>query len=130
MKKTTDHPLHIYVAGPLSNVDGRPASPKERIENARTADALGRELYLMGHWPFIPHTMTLWWFDDPHPDFKDYKKIVAEFDIKGWLSLCDAVYFLPGWSDSKGSRMERRAAKRLGIPAIFKLKDVPKLVKE
>lgn len=116
-------PLRVYIAGPLTA-----ATPKKRLLNARAADAIARELFLLGHWPFVPHTMNLWWFDDPHPQFHDYEKIVKEFDIEGWLSLCDVVFFLPGWKQSKGSRMERRAAKKKGIPAIFRLKDVPRLV--
>ena len=130
LPKTVSKPMRIYVAGALSTHKGKKATPKQRLVNARTADAMGRELYLLGHWPFIPHTMNLWWFTDPHPEFHDYNRIVKGFDIGGWLSLCDAVFFLPGWKDSKGSRMERRAAKRLGIPAIFKLSDVPRLVEE
>jgi len=117
--------MRIYVAGPLS-------SPTKRglLENVRNASLAGRELFLKGHYPFIPHTMNHDWFGDPHPLFHDYASIVEDFDCLGWLSICDAVLFLPGWKKSKGSRMERRYAKKTGKKIYFKLSQIPNVRKE
>lgn len=35
------------------------------------------------------------------------------------LAKCDIVYFLPGWEDSRGSRIEHRWAKFLGKTIIY-----------
>ena len=115
-----DDRMRIYVAGPLS------AETKEQREvNIRRADAIGRELFIRGHYPFVPHTQAASWFEDPHPLFQDYNALVADHDILGWLSVCDAVIFIEGWEDSKGSRMEHDAAVEFGKKIFYHLRDIP-----
>jgi len=46
------------------------------------------------------------------------------------LSRCDAVYFCPNWKDSKGSKRERKLAKKLKIPCFFNLKDMQDFINE
>ena len=34
------------------------------------------------------------------------------------LRECDGIYMLPGWTNSRGARIEKRYAKRKGIPVL------------
>jgi len=114
----------IYVAGPIS------APTKEQMmANIHQADEVGKALLLAGHYPFIPHTQSQYWWDDPRPEFKSYDLIVKDFDIMGWLSVCDAVFFCKNWRKSKGTRMEHRAARKMGKKCFFKLSQVPNVRK-
>ncbi len=47
------------------------------------------------------------------PENFDMKEVCAR-DIAGLLT-CDAIYMLPGWSDSKGATAERAVALWLGL---------------
>ena len=38
---------------------------------------------------------------------------------------CEAVYFLPGWEESKGANIEHRRAMQLGQKVFFSLGDLP-----
>ncbi len=117
-------PLRIYVAGPLSvsGAEGFEADP----EHVRIADAIGQELFLRGHWPFVPHTMTETWFDRTERAFHDYEAIVEGMDF-AWLRTCDAIYLCPGWAHSRGASMEAAEAERLGLWMFAHIDQVPKI---
>lgn len=118
----TDHPLRIYVAGPLSA-----ATPELIKMHIEKADKITRELIVRGHFVFCPHTQSASHFDDGRPEFMDYQWIVEYHDIDGWVSVCDAIYMLPDWEKSKGAVMEHEAAQRMGLEVFYELTDVPKL---
>ena len=119
-------PLRIYVCGPLSAKPGEEGDPAEiREANARLADQVGRDLFILGHFPFVPHTLALWWFLDERPEFHSYDLIVGRHDIMGWLSVCDAIFTLGGWEDSKGSRMEVAWAREHGLMEFSHVDEVP-----
>jgi len=111
-------PLRVYVAGPLS------APTKEGIQaNAAKADAVARDIFLKGHYPYVPHGQSNW-FDDPRIDATDYKAIVEGLDF-AWLRVCDAILMLDGWHYSKGARMERQAAVEWGIWIFRSVEELP-----
>ena len=35
------------------------------------------------------------------------------------IATCDAVYFMDGWEDARGCRMEMEACKQYGVPIIL-----------
>lgn len=46
----------------------------------------------------------------------DFKLLAESLDI---MSLCDAVYFVPGWSTDRRCRVERKIAEVYGLTCIF-----------
>jgi len=115
-------PLRIYIAGPLSGKDGMADAL-----NVERADAVAQELYLRGHWPFCPHTQSASWFGRKEPEFHSYTYVVEGLDF-GWMSVCDAIYLMPGWEKSTGACMERAFADKHGMWAFNSMALVPKLV--
>lgn len=123
---TTNIPLRIYVAGPFT--EGHTASPEKKAANIAAADSIARALYLKGHWPFCPHTMSARWDSDLDPAFHDYERIVKGLDF-AWLRVCDAVFLVDGWQCSRGARLEYdEAYLKQGLDVFTKLEDVPEVV--
>ena len=90
--------MRVYISGPITGVQdlNRPAF-------AQAADYLRK----LGHEPVNPH--------DLHKDAVDIswagymrRDIVA-------LCGCDAIIVLDKWGDSRGARIERELAERLGM---------------
>ena len=105
---TTPTALRIYIAGPLGA-----KTKEERSGHIELADNVGRELFIQGHIPFVPHTQSAAWFADERPQFKDYDLLVANLDIP-WLLVCDGIWLLPNWEGSRGTMMEVKAAQEAG----------------
>ena len=102
----------VYVAGPY-----RAPSAWEVEQNIQRARRLGAEVARRGAYPVIPHSNTSH-FDGLAPD---------EFWLAGTLELmrrCNAVIFAPDWGTSRGSRLERDEAKRLGLPCFDTLTEL------
>jgi hypothetical protein len=119
--RTVPAPLRIYVAGPLSaaNADGI-------RENVRIASTFAAELQALGHRTFTPH------LESGHhctttPTDAEYVRWVEDFDY-GWIRVCDALFLIPGWEQSKGSRMEREYAEALKLWIFEEVPDVPRVV--
>jgi len=117
-------PLRIYVAGPLcvAGSDGYEVDE----DCVLVADQIGQELFLRGHWPIVPHTMTRSWFDRDERAFHDYDVIVASLDF-AWLRVCDAIFLCDGWAHSRGAGMEAEEAERLGLWMFSDLASVPEV---
>ena len=120
-------PLRIYVAGPLSDVKGSKCPFFIRLLHSVEADKVAKELFLKGHWPFCPHTQFRWWFEDVRPEFLSYELIVEHLDIQGWLSVCDAIFLMPGWEESRGASTEAQWAKQNGLQIFHSLNEVPEV---
>lgn len=99
--------MKVYIAGPYTPTDGK---EETRLENIRLASETGKLVLKLGHTPFCPHTMTAGWEDECSYD--DFLRMDLE-----WLRACDAIVLLPSWESSKGTRIEKAEADRLGIPA-------------
>jgi hypothetical protein len=90
--------LRVYVAGPISS---------NVFEGVARGNAAGRELFLEGLAPFVPHFDAFWFL--PEGNWRAY----LEYDLE-FVSICDAVYRLQG--ESKGADLECRIAEEHGIP--------------
>ena len=81
--------MKIYIAGKITGLDRK--SLLDKFEAARN------ELVAQGHSVFIP-TVLPEYGDVPH---EDYMHICYAM-----IDICDAVYMLSDWQQSKGARME------------------------
>ena len=91
----------VYVAGPISS---------DVMLGVQRGFAAGRQLFLDGMAPYIPHADALWFL--PDGNWNAY----LEYDLE-YVSICDAVYRLAG--ASKGADLECEVAENLGIPVFF-----------
>ena len=97
-------PPLVYIAGPYRN-----AVPWLCEQNIRAAETMGYRIALLGAYPIIPHSNTRAYFSSAASD---------ALWLAGTLELmrrCDAVVFLPSWTESSGARAEHAEAERLGI---------------
>lgn len=112
-------PLRIYIAGPYSAIDG--ATRQSNVQRAMDA---GISLYLMGHFPYVPH---LTHFIDEransvgiHLKWEDY----IRWDT-AWLEVCDAILYLGA---SRGADIELDVAKKLGKQVFYSISEIPNLI--
>lgn len=106
----------IYIAGPY-----RAATPREVELNIRMAETAMHDVVQLGLYPMCPHTMTRY-FDGTGTD---------QYWLDATLAImerCDAVYMVPGWQRSEGSRAEYAAALAQGMPVYEKLTDLTAMV--
>lgn len=94
----------IYVAGPYRGPDAWAIE-----SNIRRAEALALEVWRLGAVALCPHCNTRF-FQGAAPD-----AVWLEGDLE-LLRRCDAVILTPDWEDSRGARVERELAARLGLP--------------
>jgi len=101
----------LYIAGAYSSSD-----VIQVFENMRLGMKVATELFLKGHYPFVP------WFDHHFFFMKGDKKItiemIQEYSLR-WLEVSDAMVVLPNWKKSKGTQFEIDMAKALGIPIYY-----------
>lgn len=104
----------IYIAGPYSadNVISV-------LENIRKGIRASSEVLLAGFAPFCP------WLDFMYSlVLREGEQISVEtyyaYSLK-WLEVSDAVFVLPGWESSRGTRREIGAALALDIPVFYDL---------
>jgi hypothetical protein len=93
--------MRVYVAGPISS------DVQQGVFRAYT---VGRQMFLDGLAPFIPHSDALFWLGEGH--WNGY----LEYDLE-YILVSDAVYRLAG--ASKGADLEVSRAKALGIPIFY-----------
>lgn len=105
MAQTAEHGferrrLRVYVAGPISS---------DVFGGVARGVAMGRQMFLDGFAPFVPHFDAFFFL----PDSADKWNAYLEYDLE-YVSVCDAVYRLSG--ESKGADLECLVATELGIP--------------
>ena len=94
-----DDELLVYIAGPYTH--GR------WEDNIIQAIEIAQQIWMTGHTPFLPHTMTsLWSLLYP-------KNQWIRLDLK-WLEQCDALIRIEG--KSEGADTEVEFAEESGIP--------------
>lgn len=100
----------IYIAGKYSGKNGW-----EVKKNIMLAEEAAVEVWLTKKAAAIcPHANTAHWTDLlTHQEFIDGDLAI--------IDRCDAVYFLPGWSDSKGAVLENAHALNKGVPCFFSM---------
>ena len=106
----------IYISGPMKNMtDG----------NMPAFDEAEKQLKEMGYETLNPHKigeeLNIRFFEmGKVPTYEDYLKE----DIIQMLAKCDKVLVLPGWRNSKGSKLEIANALACGLDVFFDISDV------
>jgi len=99
----------LYIAGPY-----RGPRIIDVKRNIRRADEAMETAWTAGWLPVCPHLNSAF-IDGLVPDSEI---LPAYIDL---MKRCDAVWFLPGWSDSEGCQAEYRVAIRCGLRIIKSL---------
>lgn len=102
-------PVRVYVAGPITHGD--------TLRNVHRAEEMGRDLFLAGFAPFVPH------FDKGLllPENEETYEKLLRWDF-AWISVSDAVLRLPGYSP--GADRELQFAASLGLPIFYHFKEL------
>ena len=118
----------IYVSGCYTK--GGEASVEEMIKNFFTAMHYSYSLMEVGYGVMSPILNTA--YDCLYRIMGKEIKIPYEnflkFDLR-ILAACDAVFMMPGWEKSKGARMERDRAIKLGMPIYYSLAYAKKVLR-
>ena len=70
----------------------------------KKANDIGKEIFLMGHEPVIPHNMwSRWEHDEKMSRIKHSEWIDMTIKI---MFKCDAVFLMPGWETAPGCKKE------------------------
>jgi len=112
-KYKADKPV-VYIAGNYSN--GGKASPKQRKKNREVFLKAQKHLYKNGYCPINPIELD---YELDKRQEVGYNTIIG-CDL-ALIAKSDFVLFLPKWYLSKGACIERRFARKKGIPIIDKL---------
>ena len=112
--------MKIYISGPISGV----ADAEENFKKAE------EYLKFLGYDPLNP-------MDIPAPavdglfvhdsTFKLEKRELWVYYMRKAIKMlmeADSVYFLDGWENSAGARVERQLTKALSLPALFEAEDI------
>lgn len=98
--------MKIYIAGKITNN----ANYKEQFKRKEL------ELKLQGHTVLTPTCLPLGF------EWGEYMHI-----CKAMIDVCDAVFFLKSWKDSKGAREEYKYTRQQGKELMFEELDIDKL---
>jgi hypothetical protein len=109
--------LRVYVAGPISS---------DVFDGVHRGFAAGKQMFLDGMAPFIPHADAFWFMSQEVPGDQLWKAYL-EYDLE-YVSVCDAVFRLAG--ESKGADLECDIAKALRIPVFTQLNPDRPLVED
>lgn len=97
--------MRIYLSGPIRGV----SDFRERFERA------ARDVRKMGHTPVNPVE---------NPFDRGNLREIMRYDL--YLeTTSDAIYMLPGWSNSGGAKIEHALAVYLGMDVFYQLEQIP-----
>lgn len=104
--------MKIYISIPISG--------KDLATQQALAAQIAERIKVLGHEPSNP-------FDTPlaPPEWTEQQKYAYYMgeDIKRLL-MCDAAYFHPHWTKSKGCRIEHHAAVTCGLETFYTFSDM------
>ena len=96
--------VRVYMAGAISG-----ANPLETFRNIDRGTAWSAEVLSQGFAVYSP-------FIDPGLVGRATLSMEQVYAMSlEWLKVCDAVFLVPGWEDSKGTLREVEVARSLGI---------------
>lgn len=99
--------MKVYISGKMTGL------PQGRVEK-KFKDA-EEWLRIEGYTPVNPSVM----YGNPGLEYEDYMKIALAM-----LDVCDAIYMLSDWRDSKGAMREFEYAKKIhGMKFMFEKKE-------
>ena len=108
--------LKCYIAGKLND------DAVGYINNMHRMIKTAREVRSEGFAVYVPCNDFMEGLVDGNFGYKEY------FDnSQPWLESSDAVFLVPGWETSKGTKREIDLAKSKGIPVFSKLEELIKL---
>jgi hypothetical protein len=97
----------VYIAAPY-----RAKTEWELVKNIRRAEAAAINVWQSGWYAFAPHLNTAH-FGGLCPD-----ETWLAGDLE-FLAVCDIIFMVQGWENSKGATAELQFAKEHNIPAVF-----------
>lgn len=107
-------PIHmVYIAGKYR------ADTEVAVEyNVCEAECFGAVLLNAGYSVICPHSMTHGWERFGLPDEVFLRNGIVQ------LSRCDAMYVIPGWETSEGTKAEIAFAEKNHIPIFYDVNDL------
>lgn len=108
-----DRKIRVYVAGKLNDM------ACGYIQNTHKMIKVAEEVHKAGFAVYIPCIDFLTGVVIGNFTYKDY------FDnSQPWLDVSDAIFLVPGWETSKGTKKEISRAKAQGIPVFTNLEQM------
>lgn len=101
--------MKLYLSGPITGI----ADWKRKFDEAHSyfADSGYEVISPVDLSSFTEHSMKN---DGSECTWEDYLRTDISF-----LLTCDIIALLPGWENSRGSRLEKHIADELGISVVF-----------
>lgn len=100
----------IYVAGPYRRFVDNRGKVHKVADNIQAAHEATRKLIRKGYAVHCPHKNTAGF--EEYPEFTDKDFLIMDLEI---LSRCDALFLLPYWSYSGGTKLELAWANKFGL---------------
>jgi len=101
----------IYIAGKLNDM------AVDYLNNVHKMMTVAEEVRLAGYSVFVPAIDLLMGIKFGYTSYEDYFE-----NSQSWLAVSDAVFLVPGWDDSEGTKKEISLARELGIPIFANIK--------
>lgn len=105
----------IYVAGALNGM------ATDYIKNLHRMIKYANEIRKNGYAVFVPGLDFLQGIISGTWGYNDYFN-----NSYSWLQVSEAMFVVPGWEKSKGTKREIKKAEAIGIPVFYKLKSLYK----
>jgi hypothetical protein len=105
--------MRVYISGPIT---GHEEDAKERFR--KTADYV---MNIMDAETIDPELIGRAAAENADLDHEEYMEIAFTL-----LRMCDAIYLMPGWEDSRGCQMEKVYAENRGMKILTEETVMPK----
>ncbi len=114
----------IYIAGAITPTDKTNNPIIEYTNNVKKFLDAAIELMLFGYAPYTPALDLLILIRN------DYASLLTEEILYqtslSFLDSCEAIFLLPGWENSKGTKKELKYAEKKGIPVFTSIEELLK----